>query len=1063
MMHDEINKLLPYFEDGSYYGSYQGESYETAYHTSKLRENLINWYPFKKDSSVLALSFGAGALIPYLCRNASSVTVLENDEENCSVIKARCAGLSNIRIIQADFMDYPLDERFDYIIAIDYLAGHLKNPNENNFMERFLYKSQKNLNEGGKLLMALNNAMGLKYLNGAYCDSKDMELFDSLKQPDFFTKGELEDIFRKSGMCFYKFYYPFPDYAFPRSIYTDESLKSMRFGHHYNDYNLDRYSFFDEFKMYRRLQENGIVDRFSNSFFIELSKGSFADNGVIYAKNQYFVDKEYKTATIVYSGDKKYAEKKPLTPEAGEHLHKLYNDSVKLNSSRHCFNYISYSYDQETCTLHMPYIEGASVSDQLEIKLKDLEATHDVNRIYKDILGLLSEIYDQMKTEAQKKRPDEIFNQTFQKNFGEAVIEEPLDCLNSVTLDMHLDHIFPGEDGFHVIDIDPIEFFNVPIDYLMWCLIESWHYTYIYKNAFLEQVIHTEQLSSDLGIRAEHIEIFKKWRGHVFNNASAVSQIQPFYSRKFSPVFLPYSKIEEYGQKSNNDSRVMNAMKKGKAGTFRLDKTVPIVLYGASAVGKLFYNILSRRDYQVIGFIDKRHDEIADINGCPVFSIDQKINDPCVVIIAIKNVFEQEKIAKELFKRGYERLIYRPKKIVDGECDDQLQIINDTYDEIERFKWIGDDSIPLELDYDIPKITGFPRISLKDTALRSAYGDKVIASIPIMYIYSAQQKLMPDYPWAEKSIVTLVPHTALYKYLWDGGEDKTKWYIDFCSYGARNNNVEITQRWKQNLIDNRLIVLTAMKKSLEQDFNFFYRNPPEGIWNEEKGYFNLNGGRHRAALFVYENFYTMPLEICREDYERYLNLPVLKKVEEYMQRTDMDSLEAPVAHPYFLNIPCKRPQYYQCIIKPLIEFLAEKDLEAWDILQFDKYKFHVFAGDHGELKRYLAKSGFSVHNMSREDEFEALLDELFYTSCIEKAEPLKEYCFFDISLKGRSILDEYDNRINNAGTLFIMADEKDMRNVEQFMSEKPFKDAEILKRCYWDSQNILLLAFERED
>ncbi len=39
----------------------------------------------------------------------------------------------------------------------------------------------------------------------------------------------------------------------------------------------------------------------------------------------------------------------------------------------------------------MPYIEGVSVSDQLEIKLKDLEATHDVNRIYKDILGLLSE------------------------------------------------------------------------------------------------------------------------------------------------------------------------------------------------------------------------------------------------------------------------------------------------------------------------------------------------------------------------------------------------------------------------------------------------------------------------------------------------------------------------------------------------------------------------------------------------------------------------------------------------------------------------------------------------
>ena len=30
MMHDEINKLLPYFEDGSYYGSYQGESHVEA-------------------------------------------------------------------------------------------------------------------------------------------------------------------------------------------------------------------------------------------------------------------------------------------------------------------------------------------------------------------------------------------------------------------------------------------------------------------------------------------------------------------------------------------------------------------------------------------------------------------------------------------------------------------------------------------------------------------------------------------------------------------------------------------------------------------------------------------------------------------------------------------------------------------------------------------------------------------------------------------------------------------------------------------------------------------------
>lgn len=1063
MMYDEINRLLPHFEEGTYYGTYHDESYETAYHTSKLRENLINWYPFKREASVLVLSFGAGALIPYLCRNTAHVTALENDKKNCSIIEARCADFPNLRVVQADFMNCPCTEKFDYIVVIDYLTEHLKDPAENNFMERFLCKAQKNLAENGKLLIALNNAMGLKYLNGAYCGSEDMQLFDSLKQPYLFTKSELENIFIQTGMGFYKFYYPFPDYAFPRSIYTDASLKSMRFGHHYNDYGLDRYHFFDEFKMYRRLQDNGVVDRFSNSFFIELSKEAFMDNGVIYAKNQYFVDKEYKTVTIVYAGDKKYAEKKPLTPEAGKHLKSLYHDSVRLNGSQHCFNYISYSLDQETSTLHMPYIEGVSISDQLEPKLRELEAAHDIGKIYNEIIDILSGIYVQMKKEAQKKEADDIFNQIFREHFGDTVIDQDLYCLNPVTLDMHLDHIFPDGNSFYVIDIDPIKFFDVPIDYLMWCLIESWHYTYIYKNGYLEQEISVERLSYDLGIKTEHIKIFKKWRSYVFNNQSAVSQIQPFYSRKFSPLFLPYGKMEEYGQKSSSDSRVMAAIKKGAVETFRLDKSTPIVLYGASAVGKLFYNILSKRGYQVIGFIDKRHDEIADINGCPVFGIDEKIADACAVIIAIKNVFEQEKIAKELFRRGYERIIYRPKKILDGEQDEQLQTINDAYDEIERFKWINDVSVPLNLSYDIPKTTGFPQISLRDTALKSVHGDKVIANIPLMHIYSAQQHLMPDYPWAEKSIVALVPHTALYEYLWNGGEDKKEWYIDFCSYGARNNNVAITQRWKENLVDNRLIVLTAMKRSLEQDFEFFYRNPPEGIWNDQKGYFNLNGGRHRAALFVYEDFYTMPLEMDQHAYDKYLNLPALQKVEAYMQEADMDSLEVPVSHPYFLNLPCKRPQYYQCVIKPLIEFIAKRDLETYNVLRFEKYKFDIYAEDYGELKRYLSKSGFSVHNIDVAEVFEVLLDELFYMRHAEETGAPAEYCFFDISLKGICILNARVSQIINAGTIFILLDKKDMQSVTGFMEETGFTSVGIIKKCYWSSQDILLLAFEKEN
>lgn len=1063
MLYDEVNKLLPYFEDGTYLGNYQNVSYEAAYHTSKLRENLINWYPFNKKASVLVLSCGMGALIPYLCKNTAYVTVLEKDKANREIIEKRCAEFSNLKVISEDFMEYSISQKFDYVLAIDYLSEHLKYDSGTNWIEKFLLKVYETIDEDGKLLIALNNTLGLKYFNGAFCESKELNLFDNLKQPDFFTKKELITLFEKSRLPYYKFYYPFPDYVFPRSIYTDMSLKTMRFGHHYNDYPRDRYRFFDEFRMYQTLQENDIVDKFSNSFFIEVAKNPFVDNEVIYAKNQYFIDKKFKTVTIVYSGIEKRAEKKALTPEAAEYLFNFYKDSVKLNSSSHCFDYISYSYNNDSDILQMPYIEGQSVCEQLERKINELEKGGNFDLIYKDIVSILSDIYKQMKLEAHIKKPDEIYNEEFQEYFGNEIIHEPLYCLNPVTLDMHLDHIFPFEDGFHVIDIDPIKFFNVPIDYLMWCLIESWHYTYIYKNKFLEHLISIEELCNVLGILNTNIPIFKNWRNNVYNNQSAVSQIQPFYSRYFEPLFFSYDKLTEYGQLKGSDSRVMSAIKKNVTDTFRLDKETPVILYGASAVGKLFYNILFKRGYKICAFIDKRYDEISDIEGCPVIDPNSPIDNNCIIIVAIKNVFEQEKIAKQLFKKGCNKLIYRPQKIVEGMEDKTLQIINNAYDEIERFKWISDPSIPLNLDYDIPKTNDFPKITLKDSAIKIVQEDKIIANIPITNIFTAQQQLMPDYPWAEKSIISLIPHTALYKYLWDGGEDRTEWYIDFCSYGARNNNIKITEKWKQNLIDNRLIVLSAMKKSLEQDFDFFYRNPPEGLWNDDKNYFNLNGGRHRAALFVYENFYTMPLKMGKDDYNKFLNMNALKKVERYMQNEDMDSLEVPISHPYFLNLSCRRPQYYHNVIKPVIEFLSKCDIEQSGVVSFEGYSFEIYAEDHGEIKRCLSKLGFDTINIGKQTVFEELLDELFYYDSEKNMSSTKKHLFADISLTGFSALTHIINLDHQPDISFVLLDKKDMEKTKDFFSQYKFSIVKTLKHCYWDLQNIMLLVFEKEN
>ena len=97
--------------------------------------------------------------------------------------------------------------------------------------------------------------------------------------------------------------------------------------------------------------------------------------------------------------------------------------------------------------------------------------------------------------------------------------------------------------------------------------------------------------------------------------------------------------------------------------------------------------------------------------------------------------------------------------------------------------------------------------------------------------------------------------------MWNGGKDNTNLYVNFCAYGARGSGVKMTEGWKKNLVENRLTVLSSMKRSLEEDADFFIRNAPEALYNEEYNYFNLNGGRHRAALFVFENYYKMPVMI----------------------------------------------------------------------------------------------------------------------------------------------------------------------------------------------------------
>ena len=95
--------------------------------------------------------------------------------------------------------------------------------------------------------------------------------------------------------------------------------------------------------------------------------------------------------------------------------------------------------------------------------------------------------------------------------------------------------------------------------------------------------------------------------------------------------------------------------------------------------------------------------------------------------------------------------------------------------------------------------------------------------------------------------------------------------IEFCKVAANEKGSRITKAWEKSVIKNRTEVFENMNCSYEYDQNFFVRNAAPAEWNE-KGYFNLISGKHRATFFIAKGQNAVPLNICEEDFQKWINI-----------------------------------------------------------------------------------------------------------------------------------------------------------------------------------------------
>lgn len=70
-----------------------------------------------------------------------------------------------------------------------------------------------------------------------------------------------------AGHCFF---YPYPDYKLPTTIYSDEWLpKAGELKNNNLNYDNDRMKLFDEDRAFEQIVEEGMFPFFSNSFLVE--------------------------------------------------------------------------------------------------------------------------------------------------------------------------------------------------------------------------------------------------------------------------------------------------------------------------------------------------------------------------------------------------------------------------------------------------------------------------------------------------------------------------------------------------------------------------------------------------------------------------------------------------------------------------------------------------------------------------------------------------------------------------------------------------------------------------
>ena len=362
------------------------KSWPILYHLSELRENIVDWLPMDKSMKVLEVGSGCGAITGALSRKAGEVTCIDLSKQRSLINAYRHADCENVTIHVGNFQDIepslPCD--YDYVCLIgvfeygqSYIGG------ETPFKD-FYKIIKKHVKTSGKLVIAIENKFGLKYWAGCREDHLGTFFSGIEDYPEgggvrTFSRKGLEDIFKKCGETDYNFYYPYPDYKFMTTLFSDERLPMVgELSDNLRNFDRDRMVLFDEKNVFDSLIKEEMFPFYSNSYMVVI--GDKPELTYCRYSNDRRLESCIKTEIIEKDGIKKVRKHacNEFSADHIRHIHLAYkNLKERYKGSKLAINKCKL-FDGEFPFVEFEYIEGITLAEMFDEYLKkdDLDGFH---------------------------------------------------------------------------------------------------------------------------------------------------------------------------------------------------------------------------------------------------------------------------------------------------------------------------------------------------------------------------------------------------------------------------------------------------------------------------------------------------------------------------------------------------------------------------------------------------------------------------------------------------------------------------------------------------------------